>query len=160
MSEQNNFELRIANESDVKSIFELSNEDDVRENSINSEQIQWNNHVKWFNNKLNDEDYLILIAEDENNQFVGQVRYELKNNQADISISIAPDFRGLDLAAPMISDSAKFLFNNNENIEFILAYIKEINIPSIKAFEQAGYIYFQQEIINEEIFLVYRYLRN
>jgi len=160
MSEQNNFKLRIANESDVKLIFELSNEDDVRGNSINSEQIQWDNHVKWFNEKLIDEDYLILIAEDENYQFVGQVRYELKNNQAIISISIAPDFRGLDLAAPMIADSAKFLFENNENIEFILAYIKEINIPSIKAFEQAGYIYFQQEIINDEIFLVYRYLRN
>ena len=116
--------------------------------------------IKWFNEKITDDNYLILIAEDENNQFLGQVRYELKNNQATISISIAPDFRGLDLAAPMISDSAKFLFEKKEKIEFILAYIKEINIPSIKAFEQAGYIYFQQEIINDEIFLVYRYLRN
>ena len=160
MSEQNNFKLRIAAESDVKSLFELSNEENVRENSINSEQIQWDNHVKWFNEKITDDNYLILIAEDENNQFLGQVRYELKNNQATISISIAPDFRGLDLAAPIISDSAKFLFEKNEKIDFILAYIKEINIPSIKAFEQAGYIYFQQEIINDEIFLVYRYLRN
>jgi len=160
MSEQNNFKLRIAAKSDVKDLFELSNEENVRENSVNSKQIQWDNHVKWFNEKIADEDYLILIAEDENNQFVGQVRYELKNNQATISISIAPDFRGLDLAAPMISDSAKFLFENNEVVEYILAYIKEINIPSIKAFEQAGYIYFQQEIINDEIFLVYRYLRN
>lgn len=160
MLEQNNINLRKAVSSDVEKLFELSNEENVRENSTSSEKIEWKSHVNWFNKKLNDENYLILIAEDENNQFLGQVRYELENDQAIISISISPDFRGLDLAAPMIEDSAKYLFENNEKVEFILAYIKEINIPSIKAFEQAGYVYFQQEIINDEIFLVYRYLRN
>lgn len=160
MLEKNNFNLRKAIESDVKNIFELSNEENVRENSIITEPITWENHVKWFNDKINDNDYLILIAEDELNQFVGQVRYEFENNQAIVSISIAPDFRGLDLAAPIIAESAKFLFADNEKIEFILAYIKEINIPSLKAFEQAGYIYFQQEIIDDERFLVYRFLRN
>ena len=109
---------------------------------------------------MDDEDSLFLIAEDESNQFIGQVRYQFKKMQAIVSISVAPDFRGLDLAAPIISKSAKYLFENNEKIEFILAYIKEINIPSIKAFEQAGYNYFQQELINDEIFLVYRFLRN
>lgn len=160
MSEKNNFNLRKAIKSDVKIIFDLTNEDEVRENSINTDPIIWENHVKWFNEKLNDNDYLILIAEDEPNQFVGQVRYEFENTQAIVSISIAPDFRGLDLAAPIITDSAKFLFKSNEKVETILAYIREINIPSLKAFEQAGYIYFQQEIINDEKFLVYRFLRN
>jgi UDP-2,4-diacetamido-2,4,6-trideoxy-beta-L-altropyranose hydrolase len=160
MSEQNNFKLRIAVKADIKNIFDLSNEENVRENSTNSEHIIWENHVKWFENRLDDENYLFLIAENENAEFMGQVRHEFEKTQAVVSISIAPDFRGLDLAAPIISKSAKYLFENNEKIEFILAYIKEINIPSIKAFDQAGYIYFQQELINDEIFLVYRFLRN
>ena len=160
MSEHTNFKLRNATSSDVNNIYELTNEDNVRMNSSYSEKIQWEDHVQWFNKKLADENYLIIIAENEDGQFMGQVRYELEKSKAIISISISPDFRGLDLAAPMISESAKYLFNVNETVQFILAYIKEINIPSIKAFEQAGYVYYQQEIINDEKFLVYRYLRN
>ena len=158
MSEK--FKFRNAVQSDIKNVFDLTNEENVRENSINTEPVKWENHQNWFQEKLNDENYLILIVEDDYQNFMGQVRYELKKNRAIISISISPEFRGLDLAAPIIADSAKHLFEHFEKVEFILAYIKEINIPSIKAFEQAGYVYYQQEIINDEKFLVYRYLRN
>lgn len=152
--------LKKAAEADSKQIFDLSNEENVRENSTFTDPINWDDHTKWFNDKLSDENYLILVVEDESDNFIGQVRYKIEKNHAIISISISPDFRGLDLAAPMIMESASYLFNNYDNVDSILAYIKEINIPSIKAFEQAGYIYHNQELINNVKFLVYRFLRN
>ncbi len=160
MSEKIEFHLRKANQSNVKNIFALSNEENVRDNSITTETIKWEDHVKWFNEKIISEDSLILVAIDANNEFIGQVRHDIEKNQSKISISIAPDYRGLDLSAPIISDSAKFLFKDNDNIETIIAYIKETNIPSLKAFEQAGFIYFKQEFIDDVKFYVYRFLRN
>lgn len=160
MSEKIEFKLRKATQTDIQNFFDLSKEENVRENSIITESIKWEDHVKWFNEKLNSEEYMILVAVGSDDQFIGQVRYEFEKKRANISISISQDFRGLDLAAPIISESARFLFNYNNEIESIIAYIKEINIPSLKAFEQAGYIYYQQEIINDAKFLVYRFLRN
>jgi UDP-2,4-diacetamido-2,4,6-trideoxy-beta-L-altropyranose hydrolase len=160
MSEKIEFQLRKANQTDVKNIFDLSNEENVRENSIVTETIKWEDHVKWFNEKLQSKDYMILVAIGNDDQFIGQIRYEFEKRQALVSISISPDYRGLDLAAPIIKESARFLFSNNDKIESIIAYIKEINIPSLKAFEQAGYIFYNQEIINDTKFLVYRFLRN
>ena len=160
MSEKIQFKLRKANQSDIKNIFDLSNEENVRENSIIKDSIKWEDHLKWFDEKLNSEEYMILVAVGSDDQFMGQVRYEFEKQQALVSISISPDYRGLDLAAPIIEESARFLFSNNDKIESIVAYIKEINIPSLKAFEQAGYIYYKQEIIDDTLFLVYRFLRN
>ena len=38
--------IRLANSSDIKNVFELSNEDFVRQNSFNKEKIGWEHHVQ------------------------------------------------------------------------------------------------------------------
>ena len=40
------FQLRLANIDDMKNVFDLSNDDLVRQNSIHSEKIEWENHVE------------------------------------------------------------------------------------------------------------------
>ena len=160
MSDKVDFYLRIANKSDSEKIFKLSNEDNVRENSINPDKITWKNHLTWLNDTLKSKDSLVLVGMDNNDQFIGQVYYKIENNKAFINISIDEDYRGMDLAAPIINKSTEVLFAQQNQIETILAYIKEINIPSLKAFEQAGFLFYKHEIINDNKFFVYRYLRN
>jgi RimJ/RimL family protein N-acetyltransferase len=160
MSDKIQFKLRIANKSDSKNIFNLTNEEKVRENVTNSILVSWENYLKWFNEALESDNYLILVALDTSNQFIGQVYYKIENNITFINISIGEEYRGMDLAAPIINESTKFLFSHNNNIESILAYIEDINIPSLRAFEQAGFLYYKDEIINNKKFHVYRYLRN
>ena len=52
MSEQNNFKLRKAIQSDIKNIYELSNEENVRENSTNSKPIDWGKSCKMVSGQI------------------------------------------------------------------------------------------------------------
>ena len=49
------------NESDMKLIFDWSNDDEVRKNSFSSEKIKFEDHQKWFQKKINQENYYILF---------------------------------------------------------------------------------------------------
>ena len=68
--------VRFATESDIKNVFELSNDDFVRKNSFNKEKIQWEHHVDWFMKRIKNSSEPFYIIEDENNNFVGQVRID------------------------------------------------------------------------------------
>ena len=119
---------------DMKEIFELSNDELVRQNSINQEKILWNNHIKWFHKRitLNNPFYVIRAL---NDKLIGQVRID-KKDEAVISISITHEFRGKNLAAKIIKDCSV-----KSNLSPIYAYIKPDNIASQRAFKKAGYIY-------------------
>ena len=119
---------------DMKEIFELSNDELVRQNSINQEKILWNNHIKWFHKRitLNNPFYVIRAL---NDKLIGQVRID-KKDEAVISISITHEFRGKNLATKIIKDCSV-----KSNLSPIYAYIKPDNIASQRAFKKAGYIY-------------------
>lgn len=137
MSEE--FSIRLANKNDVKNVFELSNEQTVRQNSIHSEQIVWEDHVAWFLKRIEDKTNPFYIIEDKNKNLIGQVRFDTEQEPI-ISISIAENFRGKHLAPAIIKAcSAKC------GLKTVFAYIKKSNISSVKAFEKAGYQYQQEE---------------
>ena len=149
MAEQ--YSIRLANIEDMKNVFDLSNDNIVRQNSIHREKIEWENHVEWFKHKLNDKNCVFYIIEDKNKNFIGQTRIDKKNDENIISISISKDFRGNGLSTKIIkecSDKTKF----NE----IVAYIKKDNIASQKAFQKAGYVFADE---NDDGLLKFEYLR-
>ncbi|MDR2544781.1 MAG: GNAT family N-acetyltransferase [Methanobrevibacter sp.] len=77
--------LRLATTDDSYRIYEISNEKEVRDNSCNNEWINLKEHYIWFENKINDENTLFLVKEFEN-EIIGQIRFELNDNEAVISI--------------------------------------------------------------------------
>ncbi len=125
--------IRLANIDDIKNIFDLSNDDKVRANSIHTEKIEWENHVKWFSNRINIENAPFYIIEDNNNNFIGQARID-NTEEPIISISITNNYRGKGLATNIISMCSKA-----SNYNKIFAYIKKENLPSFKSFIKAGY---------------------
>ena len=46
----NQLKLRPVQKSDIELIFKWSNDEEVRKNSFHTETIKWEEHVKWFNN--------------------------------------------------------------------------------------------------------------
>lgn len=133
------FSIRLADKNDINNIFELSNDKTVRQNSVHSEQIVWEDHVAWFLKRIEDKTNPFYVIEDKNNNFIGQVRFDTKQEPI-ISISIAENFRGKHLGPAIIKAcSAKC------GLKTIFAYIKKSNISSVKAFEKAGYKYLQEE---------------
>ena len=130
--------LRAANFRDIRDIYNLSNEDEVRSNSFNRTKIKFENHEKWFKCKIEDPDTIFLVVESENN-FVGQVRFELEGNDATVSISISNKFRDLGLGITILEKSIKYLKLNVPKIKVINAYIKENNKKSLRLFEKMDF---------------------
>ena len=150
-----NYIIREAETRDSRFIFDLSNEKIVRDNSIKKRKIDWEEHIKWFNKKLNDNNYEFFVIYDEHNNFIGQIRYEISDDKAVVSISITKNFRGEKLASKILADSATILFRNREKIERVFAYIRKENIASLRAFEEAGYIFEKSLNINNENYKLY-----
>jgi len=134
------FTIRLAKIDDMRAVFELSNDDAVRKNSINSEKILWENHVKWFENKINSEDSAFYIAETKQNDFIGQVRFDKKDGEFITSISIAEYYRGKNLGRKILKAAI-----SKCGLENASAFIKKSNPYSLKAFLNAGY-----EVIGED----------
>lgn len=152
--------LRNALDSDSKTVFNLSNDRSVRINSINREQIQWNDHVQWYSEKINDEKCSFLLAFNGNDEFVGQVRFDINNESATINISLDKKFRGKKLASPLLIKSSFQFLMQRPDIKEILAYIRPLNTASIKTFLKAAYVFSHEEFINNEKFIVYKLTRN
>ena len=147
------FYLRKTTLNDSKIVFELSNDPIVRSQSINKNFIPWDEHLKWFENKINDKNYLFLLAFDKSDNFIGQIRFQIEENSATVSISITEKFRGKGLSKKIITDGCKKVFNEFNNIKNIFAYILPENIASINGFKSAGFKFVKEVMINNEKYL-------
>ena len=133
------FLLRLATTSDCKTVWEWANDPVTRNASFSSEIIPWENHVNWFNIKLMDKNWLFYIIEDKNSTLIGQVRFQIEENHAIVSVSLAIESRGKGFASPILQISSKKVFENTA-VKTIRAYIKPTNTSSIQAFVKANFI--------------------
>jgi UDP-2,4-diacetamido-2,4,6-trideoxy-beta-L-altropyranose hydrolase len=133
------FLLRLASDSDCRTVWEWANDPVTRSASFSSDFIPWENHVKWFKAKLLDINCLFYIVEDISSSLIGQVRYEIEEKQAVVSIGLASESRGKGYASPILCKSSQKLFENTA-VEIIHAYIKPNNTPSLRAFAKANFI--------------------
>jgi UDP-2,4-diacetamido-2,4,6-trideoxy-beta-L-altropyranose hydrolase len=122
---------------DCRIIWEWANDPITRAASFSSEPIAWETHVEWFYRKLDDRFCVFLIAEAVDGTPVGQVRYDRDKNKWIISVSVAPEFRGLGYGTAIIALSLdEFQYRHFA----VHAYIKPDNLASIRAFEKAGFV--------------------
>lgn len=128
------FSIRMAKIDDMKNVFELSNDDLVRQNSIHTEKIDWETHVEWFKARINKIDEPFYIVEDKNGKFMGQLRFDKQNDDFVVSVSISPEFRGKGLASEILSEAIK-----KSGLKNLSAYIFDFNEASKNAFEKAGF---------------------
>lgn len=141
----------ISNDKDL--LYDWSNDKLVRNQSFNSHKITKEGHEKWFSNKLENKNSLLLINEFDNKP-AGLVRFEIEESNSVIGILIDSDHRGKGLSSLMLMKSSSKYFELFEKP--IFAYIKESNMPSIRAFEKAEFKFLKNTIINEIPTLVYK----
>jgi UDP-2,4-diacetamido-2,4,6-trideoxy-beta-L-altropyranose hydrolase len=130
--------LRPANIDDRKIIWEWANDPLSRRASFSSERILWEQHIHWFELKLNDSNCMFLVVQIPVSILVGTVRFQIERDNAVISINIAPGHRGRGIGREAIRLSSMLLFQTTST-QTIHAIIKTENTRSIKAFEKAGY---------------------
>ncbi|MEG8947853.1 bifunctional UDP-2,4-diacetamido-2,4,6-trideoxy-beta-L-altropyranose hydrolase/GNAT family N-acetyltransferase [Rosettibacter firmus] len=150
--EEEGFYLRKAIDIDSEPVFNLSNDPAVRQQSINKNPITWEEHLQWFNSRINDKNYLFLLAFDKDDKFIGQIRFQIEEESAIVSISITKEFRGKGLSKKIIKAACSKLFNER-NIKLIVAYILPDNHASINGFKSAGFTQIGEENINDEKYL-------
>ena len=83
--------------------------------------------------------FFYIIRNNQTNQLISQVRFDkAKDNIFDVSISIAPEFRGKGYGIKLLKLLSSELITKNKAAK-INAYIKQENISSINVFKSSGY---------------------
>jgi UDP-2,4-diacetamido-2,4,6-trideoxy-beta-L-altropyranose hydrolase len=136
--EDANLRLRRATEQDCGLLWEWANDPTVRDCSFLSRPIPFAEHVEWFSRKLADSRCILYLAINGRSVPLGQVRYECKGEDAQVSVSVDCRFRCLGYGTKMIRLSAETVFENTD-VDTIHALVKPDNEASIRVFEKAGY---------------------
>jgi pseudaminic acid synthase len=132
------FQVRSADASHERLLFDWANEAEVRQNSFTTEQIVWENHQVWFRNLLTDVNKRLYIFY-RNNQPVGMIRYDIQDKSARISYSIAKEFRHRGYGKAMVEQSEPILRKESPQIQVITAEVKPENTASMRIFEELDY---------------------
>lgn len=133
------FILRAIREEDCDLLFEWVNDREVRQAAFNSDTILYEDHRKWFYNKLGSSlTHIFIICVGENP--VGQIRIDMESNEGIISYSIAKVYRGHGYGARALEKLVDEVKARGIKIERLIGKVKNNNIRSCRAFEKAGFI--------------------
>ena len=146
-------EIREAEESDARLIFNWSNDPLVRAQSFYPNAIEFENHENWFKKKLQNNNSLLLINKFDGSD-IGLVRFEVEKHKCTVGILIDEKFRGKGFASLMLINSSKYYFKRFSTP--IFAHIKKSNKASIRSFEKAGYSFLNEKRVNGFNTLVYK----
>lgn len=138
MEEINKQYLREITESDVDLLFEWVNDPDVRKNSFQSDSISYEEHKLWFINMMkcdNVKQYIYVC----DGHDVGQIRINIKDENAEIGYSIAKKYRRMGYGKCMVEALTNKIKSEFPEIKKIIAQVKPTNIASLKAFVDCGY---------------------
>lgn len=127
--------LRQAELSDMNLLYRWVNDVSVRHNSFNSNEISIQEHEKWFNQTLVDNNVNIFILMLENKP-IGQVRIVKKSGLQMINYSIDSEYRGQGYGLQILS-----LVEQRCDLHLpLVGLVKFDNLVSQCIFEKLGYI--------------------
>ena len=129
--------IRIANPEDCIPLWELTNDPLVRKNSITNHWIPYDEHLGWYQDKMTSDRTQIYILEIAS-VFAGQIRYDLRDNYADLSFSVAGPFRGMGLGYYLINNTWRKASRMLGAIG-VHGIVQKNNLPSLQIFTKAGF---------------------
>lgn len=130
--------LRDVRTDDRDLLFRWANDPDVRRVSFHSEPIPYEDHVRWFEKLLNS-DHVRQFVLEEDAVPVGQVRIDISGEEAEISYSVAAEYRGLGYGNALLRMLHERVRAEYPQIKVLCARVKPDNLSSQKTFEKLGY---------------------
>ncbi len=131
--------LRKVTAEDVDLLYEWANDRTVRQNAFHTEQILYENHVKWFAKTLADKTvyHYILCAGDTP---VGQIRFNVADGEALIDYSIGAPYRGRGYGKKLLALAKKqVVLDKIACVAKLVGQVKYENHASARAFETCGF---------------------
>jgi len=145
--------LRKAEPEDSLQVLALSNRPDIRENSLNSNEISLETHSEWYQQKLISENTAFFVLDVAG--FIGaQIRYEKTGDLATISFSIYPTFRGRGLGKHLIEWTAMDACRKLE-VSKLRGIVKSDNAASVKIFKKMGFKKMREQSHNGSAWIVF-----
>jgi RimJ/RimL family protein N-acetyltransferase len=132
------FLARRATDADARQLFEWANEPSTRAVSFHADPITWESHLGWLARRLSDPDTQLYVIEDETGAPIGQVRFDLADARATISVSVGEAHRGRGAGSAAIEAGVGAL-RETGFAGPIVALIKPDNARSVSAFTAAGF---------------------
>jgi len=130
--------LRHVREQDCEIIWQWANEPHTRSVSFFSNPIPWEDHRRWFTEKLHSQHCVFYMATNQYGVPLGQARINLGQSCPVISVSLDHDFQSLGLGSKLIRVASEQAMKER-NLGRIDALIKNDNSASLRAFSKAGY---------------------
>lgn len=130
--------LRKAEWADVDLLFEWVNNNEVRKNSFNTAQIDYEEHKGWYKSCFEDSNVDIFILCIDNIP-IGQIRLNYDGSTAVIDYSIDKRFRGKGFGDSILKLIEQELVSSHPEILVLLGRVKLDNIASKIKFEKNGY---------------------
>ena len=135
--------IRQVDPSDGFRLFEWRNDKRVRSSFLNSEPVTAEEHVAWFQELLSGSKSLCFIGLQGGTSVqspIGYCRFDkVSVGKYQVSIMIAPDFQGRNLAHSLLVKSSIALQETTDGPIELQALVKEGNLASLKLFERAKF---------------------
>lgn len=144
---------------DVDLYFKWTNDSLVRQNSLNTKQIDLKDHIAWFTRKIEDPNVFMYLFTDEEDRPVGQVIIEKKENSVSVGQSVAGEHRGKKYSTEMLTTATDDFLKNFPR-ETIVSVVKVANIASLKMSANSGFTHVKPEGMNENVLVLKGYRQN
>lgn len=124
---------------DSRAVWTWRNDPVTRAVSVNTDEVPWADHERWFAAVLADRDRHLLVGE-VGPEPVGVVRFDRLDEPElwEVSINLAPAARGRGLAVPLL-DAGRDWLRAREGQVGVLALVRATNAASMRTFLRAGY---------------------
>jgi UDP-2,4-diacetamido-2,4,6-trideoxy-beta-L-altropyranose hydrolase len=131
-------DIRTARADDSQHLFAWRNHSTIREASRNSDVIKWEDHSKWFSSVLRDSNRCLVIGESAGIP-VGVVRFDIQNDQAEISIYLVPETKISGRGYDLLQSAEQWFSLNYPDVKILRAHVLGTNERSQQFFWGAGY---------------------
>jgi RimJ/RimL family protein N-acetyltransferase len=135
---------RPATADDAALLHAWRNEPAVRAVSRDQAIVPFEDHLTWLRAALADRDRTLLVAERAGAP-VGTVRFDRRGEEAEISVTVAPQVRGRGVGTRLIAETSELELAAWPALQRIVAVITADNARSRVAFERAGFTLVRSE---------------
>jgi UDP-2,4-diacetamido-2,4,6-trideoxy-beta-L-altropyranose hydrolase len=130
--------IRNADKNDLNKTFEWASNAEIRKFSFNRNAINFDEHKKWFDNKMRDENCFYYLGTF-NNELFGSIRFDVVGDEAKISYLVDPRYQNKGLGTILLKKSLNLFVKQNLDVLSVWGEVFNKNIASMKAFQKLGY---------------------
>lgn len=131
--------LRSATGADSDFLLELRNDPTARAHFHNPNPVAPDEHTQWMLSVLADQNRYLYIILNGKQESIGQVRFDVEGDLAEVSITLKATCRGKGYGTESIRSSSEHFLTESTTVKKIKACVRGGNPVSVQAFKKAGY---------------------